>query len=39
MMNIAVSNSSDKPIYQQLFEQISSQILKGELETGYNFAD
>jgi GntR family transcriptional regulator len=36
MMNIAVSNSSDKPIYQQLFEQISSQILKGELETGYN---
>ena len=30
-MNIVLSNTSDKPIYQQLFEQISSQILKGEL--------
>ncbi|MGO4696008.1 GntR family transcriptional regulator [Paenibacillus sp. 2TAB26] len=35
-MNIAISNSSDKPIYQQLFEQISAQILKGELENGYS---
>lgn len=35
-MNIAISNTSDKPIYQQLFEQISAQILKGELETGYS---
>ena len=35
-MNIAISNSSDKPIYQQLFEQISAQILKGELEKGYS---
>ncbi|MCE4051428.1 MULTISPECIES: GntR family transcriptional regulator [Bacillaceae] len=34
-MNIAISNASDKPIYQQLYEQISSQILKGELENGY----
>ncbi|CAM3485152.1 GntR family transcriptional regulator [Paenibacillus lupini] len=34
-MNVAISNSSDKPIYQQLFEQISAQILKGELESGY----
>lgn len=34
-MNIAISNASDKPIYQQLFEQISAQILKGELENGY----
>lgn len=34
-MNIAISNTSDKPIYQQLFEQISAQILKGELENGY----
>ncbi|WP_168120849.1 GntR family transcriptional regulator [Paenibacillus sp. HB172176] len=34
-MNIAVSNTSEKPIYQQLFEQISAQILKGELESGY----
>lgn len=35
-MNIAISNTSDKPIYQQLFEQISAQILKGELENGYS---
>lgn len=34
-MNIVISSTSDKPIYQQLFEQISSQILKGELHTGY----
>ena len=34
-MNIAISNTSDKPIYQQLFEQISAQILKGELASGY----
>jgi GntR family transcriptional regulator len=34
-MNIAISQSSDKPIYQQLYEQISAQILKGELESGY----
>lgn len=31
-MNIAISNTSEKPIYQQLFEQISAQILKGEIE-------
>lgn len=35
-MNIAISNNSDKPIYQQLFEQISAQILKGELISGYS---
>ncbi|MBH5318449.1 GntR family transcriptional regulator [Paenibacillus sp. GSMTC-2017] len=35
-MNIAISNSSDKPIYQQLFEQICAQILKGELGNGYS---
>lgn len=34
-MNVAISNTSDKPIYQQLFEQISAQILKGELDSGY----
>jgi len=34
-MNIAISNTSDKPIYQQITEQISAQILKGELESGY----
>lgn len=30
-MNIVISNTSDKPIYQQIFEQVSSQIIKGEL--------
>jgi len=34
-MNVAISSASEKPIYQQLFEQISAQILKGELESGY----
>lgn len=34
-MNVVISNSSDKPIYQQIFEQICAQILKGELESGY----
>lgn len=34
-MNVAISNTSEKPIYQQLFEQISAQILNGELESGY----
>jgi GntR family transcriptional regulator len=33
-MNIIISNTSAKPIYQQLFEQISAQIIKGELEKG-----
>ena len=31
-MNIVISNTSDKPIYQQIFEQVSAQIVKGELE-------
>ncbi|MFF2481372.1 GntR family transcriptional regulator [Paenibacillus sp. NPDC058071] len=35
-MNIAISNTSEKPIYQQLFEQLSAQILKGELEKGFS---
>ncbi|SHH62212.1 GntR family transcriptional regulator [Sporobacter termitidis DSM 10068] len=30
-MDIVLSSSSDKPIYRQLFEQISAQIVKGEL--------
>ncbi len=34
-MKISISNSSDKPIYRQLFDQISMQILKGELESGF----
>jgi len=35
-MNIVIEGTSDKPIYQQLFEQISSQIIKGELESNYS---
>ncbi|GIP37183.1 GntR family transcriptional regulator [Paenibacillus sp. J31TS4] len=34
-MNVSISSTSEKPIYQQLFEQISAQILKGELGSGY----
>lgn len=30
-MNIVISNTSDRPIYQQMFEQISAQIIKGEI--------
>lgn len=33
-MNLSISNTADKPIYQQLFEQVSSQIIKGELAVG-----
>lgn len=35
LMNIVINNTSDKPIYQQIFEQISSQIIKGELPRDY----
>ncbi len=34
-MNIVISGASDKPIYQQLFDQISAQIIKGELAQGF----
>jgi GntR family transcriptional regulator len=30
-MDIVISTATDKPIYQQMFEQISAQIIKGEL--------
>ena len=33
-MNIIISNTSGKPIYQQLFEQISAQIIKAEMHPG-----
>lgn len=33
-LELVLSGSSDKPIYQQLFEQISAQILKGQLKEG-----
>ena len=34
-LDIIISFSSDKPIYQQLFEQLSSQIILGQLREGY----
>ena len=34
-MDIIISNTSDKPIYQQIYEQISAQIIKGELESNF----
>lgn len=34
-MDIIISNISDKPIYQQIFDQISSQIIKGELNRNF----
>ena len=34
MIDIVISNTSDKPIYRQLFEQISAQIIKGQLSGG-----
>ncbi len=33
-MNILISNASDKPLYQQIKEQIKDAILKGELTEG-----
>lgn len=33
-MNIIISNTSNKPLYQQIFNQVSAQIIKGELEPG-----
>jgi GntR family transcriptional regulator len=35
MINIIISNTSDKPIYQQIFDQISAQIIKGEMESNF----
>lgn len=34
-MNIVILNKSGKPIYEQLYEQIASQILNGELEPDF----
>ena len=33
-MNILISNANDKPIYEQIFEQIKAQILSGALAPG-----
>jgi len=34
LMNILISNSSDKPIYDQIASQIKQMIINGELEAG-----
>lgn len=34
-MTLLVNYDSDKPIYMQIFSQISSQILEGELKPGH----
>jgi len=34
LMNILISNSSDKPIYEQIASQIKQMIMSGELEAG-----
>lgn len=33
-MNILITNTSDKPIYEQIFTQIRDQILSGALQPG-----
>lgn len=33
-MNILISNSSDKPIYEQITTQMKQMIISGELESG-----
>ena len=34
MINIIISGTSDKPIYQQIFDQLGAQIIRGELAPG-----
>ena len=34
ILNILISNTSDKPLYQQIKEQIKDSILRGELSEG-----
>jgi GntR family transcriptional regulator len=34
-MDIVISNSSGDPIYKQIFDQISAQIIKGELSSDF----
>jgi GntR family transcriptional regulator len=34
-MDVVVSTACDLPLYQQIYEQISSQIIRGQLESGY----
>ncbi len=34
MINISVSNSSDLPLYRQLYDQIAGSIIRGEMKGG-----
>jgi GntR family transcriptional regulator len=34
-MNIVFASTSDDPLYQQIYEQVRAQIIKGELPSGY----
>jgi GntR family transcriptional regulator len=34
-LDIVISSASEKPIYQQLFDQLSSQIILGDLREGF----
>lgn len=34
-MDVSISNTSEKPIYQQIFDQISAQIIRGDIESNY----
>lgn len=34
-MNIVLSNTSDDPLYQQIYEQVRGQIIRGELASGF----
>lgn len=34
-MNIVISTTSSAPIYQQIYDQVCAQIIKGELESGF----
>ena len=34
-MDIVISPTSDAPIYQQIFDQVSAQIIKGKLPSGF----
>ncbi len=36
MIGVSISNTSEEPIYLQLFQQIRSKILNGTLETRFN---
>jgi GntR family transcriptional regulator len=36
MIGVKISDTSEEPFYRQLFEQLSSKILSGSLESGFN---